>query len=136
MAFINNFILNLITVLHIIVVLFIILAPFSNSNYLLFLHAVFVPFIIFHWLINNNTCSLTIAEKYIREQTYGVKADVNDCFSYKFIAPIYDFNKNYKEYSAFTYMTTILLWAISVYNLSYKYKNGEINKFHDLLKIY
>lgn len=68
MALINKSILVLITVLHLIIVLFIIITPFTNSNYLLLLYVITVPFIILHWVMNNNTCSLTVAEKYIRQK--------------------------------------------------------------------
>lgn len=134
MAFLNDSILFLITVLHIIVILFIVIAPFSNSNYLLTLHVIIVPFIMFHWFLNNNTCSLTVIEKFIREKSYGYSVKDDDCFSYKFIAPIYDFNSDYKEYSHFTWSVTTILWLISVYNLSYKYGNNQIKSFSDLVK--
>jgi hypothetical protein len=127
--------LYLITILHLIVVLFVVLAPFSNSNYLLFMHAIIVPFIIMHWVLNNNTCSLTLAEKYIRETTYGCETKYEDCFMYKLIAPIYDFNKNHEGYAAFTYVFAISLWSVSVYNLNNKWENGEIRNFRDLTKI-
>jgi hypothetical protein len=135
MSLLNDTIITLISVLHIIVILFVLIAPFSNSNYLLFFHAIFVPFLIAHWLFNNNTCSLTVAEKMLREQTYGEDVNIDDCFTYKFIAPIYDFNKNHKSYSIFIYILTLSLWAISLYNLSWKYKTGEIQNINDLFKI-
>jgi hypothetical protein len=135
MSLLNDSILILISVLHLIVILFVLIAPFSNSNYLLSLHAILIPFILLHWVLNNNTCSLTVAEKFIRQYAYGETAKQDDCFTYKFISPIYDFNKNYESYSLFTYIITISLWLISVYNLSYKYNTGEINKFENFFKI-
>ena len=135
MSLLNDSILTLITVLHLIVIIFVLVAPFSNSNYLLTLHAIIVPFILLHWILNNNTCSLTVAEKFIRQQAYGENANESDCFSYKFIAPIYDFNKNHEAYSKFTYVLEVGLWGTSIYNLSWKYKTGEIKNVSDLMKI-
>jgi hypothetical protein len=135
MSFINEAILLIINVLHIIVILFVLCAPFSGSNYFLTMHIIIVPFILLHWILNNNTCSLTVAEKFIREQTYGKKIDENECYSFKFIAPIYDFNKNNEAYSSFTYGLTICLWLISVYNVGTKIHNGEIKKFQDMCKL-
>jgi hypothetical protein len=135
MSIINESILWLITVLHVLVIIFVIGAPFSDSNYLLIMHLIIVPFILLHWVLNNNTCSLTVAEKFIRDTTAGDNMDKEDCFTYKFIAPIYDFNKNNNNYSSFTYILTIGLWLITVYNLLRKYKNGEINSFADMSKI-
>lgn len=133
MEILNESILFLITVLHLIVILFILITPFTNSNYLLSMYIVIVPFIMFHWYVNNNTCSLTVAEKFIREATYGKNVNNDECFSYKFIAPIYDFNKNYEQYTYFTWTTTTVLWLIAVFNLSNKYYSGKIKSFNDLM---
>ncbi len=132
MSLINDTILLLINVLHLIVILFVIASPFSNSNYLLFMHAIVVPFILLHWILNNNTCSLTVAEKYIRSKTYGVDANEDECFTYQFIAPIYDFNKNYDSFSYFTYTLTIGLWVVTMYNLYGRVQEGKINSWMDL----
>ena len=134
MTIINDSIILLITVLHILVVLFVIIAPFSDSNYLLIMHIILIPFIVLHWVLNNNTCSLTLAEKYIREISYGIKSDDKDCFVYQFIAPIYDFNKDHEVYSNFIYTVTLGLWAISVYNLNSKIYTGKIKTLQQLVK--
>ena len=135
MSFINDSIILLINILHLMVILFIVGAPFSNSNYLLLLHVIVVPFILLHWLLNNNTCCLTVAEKYIRCKTYGTEIKENDCFTYKFIAPIYDFNKNYDSYSNFIYITTFGLWSISTYNIFNKIYHKQIKNLHDVVSI-
>jgi len=135
MSFINETILLFINVLHMIVILFVIGSPFSGSNYLLTMHTMIVPFILLHWVLNNNTCSLTVAERFIREKTYGCPVKNNECYSYKFIAPIYDFNKNHESYSTFSYILTISLWSISVYNIYNKINNGEIRSYHDLCRL-
>ncbi len=135
MSLINDGILLLINILHIIVIIFVIGAPFSNSNYLLFMHVIIIPFIMLHWALNNNSCSLTLMEKFIREKTYGVEANDDECFTYQFIAPIYDFNKNHESFSNFLYVTTFGLWSISVYNLINRIGDGEIKNIFDLTKI-
>lgn len=132
MAIINDSILFLISILHLLIILFVICAPFSNSNYLLLLHIIIVPFIILHWYLNNNSCSLTIIEKFIKDKTEGQSIYKEDYFSYKFIAPIYDFKKNNKDFSNFTYIFTIVLWFISLYSFICKIKNEEINSFFDI----
>lgn len=132
MYILTDSILFLITVLHMIVVLFIIITPFTNSNYLLTMHAFIVPFIIFHWWMSSNICSLTVAENYVRSKLYP-GSPIDDCFTYKFIAPIYDFNKNYENYSKFTYGLTFSLWIITIYKLMTKFKNSEIKSYHDLI---
>ena len=135
MAFINDSILFLISVLHLMVILFVVCAPFSNSNYLILMHIIIIPFILLHWYLNNNSCSLTVMEKYVKDKTAGQETNKEDCFTYKFIAPIYDFNKNTKDFSNFTYIITIGLWLISVYSLVNKIRIGEINSFIDIYKL-
>ena len=127
--------LVIITILHIIVILFVLITPFTNYNYFLFMHTIIVPFIMLHWYLNNNTCSLTVAEKEIRKRMNGGNKNVNDdeCYTYKFIAPIYDFNKNHEKYSQFIYMLTTGLWFISLYKLYKKYSDGSIKSIMDLL---
>ena len=46
--------LKIIVLCHILLVCFAVLSPFTNSNYILFMHAIIIPFIIAHWLLNNN----------------------------------------------------------------------------------
>jgi hypothetical protein len=135
MAIINDSILFLISVLHVMVILFVVCSPFSNSNYLLLMHIIIIPFIILHWYLNNNTCSLTLMEQIIKDKTAGQNTNKEDCFSYKFIAPIYDFNKNTNDFSIFTYIITIGLWFISVYSFIMKTRNGDINSFFDLYRL-
>ncbi len=135
MSFINDSILIMINIIHLIVIIFVLAAPFSNSNYLILLHIIVVPFIMLHWLLNNNTCCLTVAEKYIRKKTITTKIKEEDCFTYQLIAPIYDFSKNHEAFSTFIYIITISVWSLSVYNLSNKLYNGEIKKLDDFAQI-
>lgn len=126
--------LRLIQVLHIIFILFVMLAPFVNSNYFLTLHAIFIPFMISHWICNDNTCCLTLVERNIKKRLDPNYTD-NDCFTCQLIEPVYDFKKNYKEYTVMIYTITILLWMVSVSKLYNRYKSGSITKYKDFLKI-
>lgn len=135
MSFINDSLVILINIIHLIVIVFVLAAPFSSSNYLILLHVIVIPFIILHWLLNNNTCCLTVAEKYIREKNTGFSVKEGDCFTYQLVAPIYDFNKDNQSFSIFIYLLTISLWIISVYNISNKICKGEINTINDLCLI-
>lgn len=64
----DKFLLKLISVIHISLICFIVIVPFTNSNYLLMMHAMIVPFIIFHWVLNNNMCALTLVEKKLKRK--------------------------------------------------------------------
>lgn len=132
----NEMLLKLITFLHVVCVLFVVGVPFSNSNYFLLLHTIFVPFVVLHWVANNNTCVLTIIEKYLRIKIYGaLTAKDQQCFTCKLIEPIYDFKKNNASMSSFIYLITFLLWLTSASKLAYKYKTGKIVGWRDLFKV-
>lgn len=135
MSFINDSLVILINIIHLIIIIFILAAPFTDSNYLLLLHIIVIPFIILHWLLNNNTCCLTVAEKYIREKNTGTTIDEDDCFTYKLVAPIYDFNKDHQSFSTFIYTLTTSLWFISIYNISNKICTNQIKTINDLCLI-
>lgn len=107
---INIYLANFIYFLHILVILFVILAPFSNIPSILIIHIAFSFSLLAHWLANNNACSLTFMEAQLR----GI--DVKDSFTYQFISPVYDISKT--DWSRICYIATIILLIISIYKLS------------------
>jgi len=123
--------LKMITMIHILYILFVFLAPFVDSNYLLLLHVTMLPFMMLHWVCNNNTCFLTMVEKKIRKIIYG-ELDEKDCITCRIFNPIYDFTKNNKAYSKTIYTVVILLWFLSLAKMFYKYKSGELTHYMDL----
>ncbi len=130
---INNIIANIIWFVHACIILFVIGAPITDSPYFLMLHTVFIPFMILHWVTNNDTCVLTTVEKHLKN--VKTKEDEEDCFTCRLINPIFNFNKNNKELSKYIYLITIILWLISLVKLLLKYKNGKITKLEDLFVI-
>src|SRR4029079_13391473 len=120
----KDILLKIITLLHVIFVIFVVVTPFVNSNYFLFVHAIFIPFLLLHWVCNDNTCILTIVERKLRKEL-GQNYDENDCITCRLIEPVYDFRKNYKTFSIIIYTITILLWLISVGKLFWNYRNNE-----------
>ena len=129
----NEIILLSIIVIHILFILFIIITPFTNIIPLLLQHAIIVPFMMLHWLTNNNMCALTMAERYARIQLYG-ECGPHDCFTCKIIEPIYDFTSD-KDYmmNIIIYSITIILWLITLYKLYCVYYSGEFNVVFDTL---
>jgi hypothetical protein len=130
----NEFCLHLIVLLHILFIIFVILAPFSNIKYLLVMHAITVPFMLLHWITNNNTCALTLIERNVRKHLYGSSHSDSDCFSCRLIEPVYDFANNMGSSNVFFYITTITLWLITIYNIRQKFLSGEISSFYDLFR--
>ena len=115
-------------------ILFIVITPFTNINYFILIHAIVVPFLMIHWICNDNTCILTIIERRLRKEIYGTNND-DDCITCRLIEPIYDFRANYATFSVFIYGITTLLWLISCGVIVYKYKIGELNRVQDIFKI-
>ena len=74
--------------------------------------------------------SSDLAEKFIRIKLNGgsqvVKDD--DCFSYKIIGPIYNFINTNADYDKFLYITSTILWCITMFKLYGQYKSGELQK--------
>ena len=114
--------LHIITIIHMLLIMFIALTPFFGSNFLLIIHFIIVPFIMLHWLINDNTCCLTVLEKMLsKDKNYkGVLARI--------IEPVYDFKKNFSSYSYFIYGITTVLWLITVYRLKISYNTSAIKE--------
>lgn len=130
---INNVLLDLIVLLHLIFVLFIVITPFIGNNYFLILHAIVVPFMMAHWYMNDNNCALTLMEKRIRTAINGSPPDPNDCFTYNLIAPVYDFKKNNSDFTIFIYLITIALWSVSLYKLYDNWKNGKLQRLEHII---
>ena len=133
MAF-KDVLLKIVTLLHIIFIIFVILTPFTFSNYFLFLYTIFIPFLIMHWICNDNTCVLTIIERRLRKEIYGT-VDEEDCLTCRLIEPVYDFRKNYAGYTIIIYTITIGLWLYAATKLYCKYGSGEIRSINELFRI-
>lgn len=131
---IHKFILNTIMVLHGLFILFVIVTPFKKGIFLKLVHFIVIPFIMLHWATNNNQCALTILENTIRTKIYGSSNDA-DCITYKLISPIYDFNKNFKTFSAFLYIVTFLLWFKNASDIYKMYKTVDVKSFNDFIRM-
>jgi hypothetical protein len=126
--------LYLIKVLHLLLILFIVITPFLNTNYYLLLHVIIVPFIIIHWIANNNICALTVAEYYITEIVTGKPVEQQDSFFARLVEPVYDFKKNNQAEAIFIYSIALGLLGLSFGKLIMKKRNGEIKTWIDLLR--
>jgi hypothetical protein len=108
----NNILLaNIIKILHIMLVLFILLGPFVNDVHVILLYMMIVPFIQLHWVTNNDTCALTIAECKLR----NIKPE--NSFFHGLVSPVYKFNEKYE--SIMIWILTFVLWLIAVYRFFY-----------------
>lgn len=106
----NLILANIVRAFHFIVVVFITLVPFTWNPGFLLLNSVFIPGILFHWIVNSDICALTIIEQKLR----GLQT-MQDGFIYQFIGPIFTMNRS--SFSKVLYVLLIVLWAITIYKL-------------------
>lgn len=129
----NNLLLNIILFCHFLVVCFVVGVPFFGNNYLLIMHAICVPFMMLHWIMNDNTCALSVIEVALRKKL-GMEIKEEDCFTCQLVNPIYDFKANNETWSNAIYLITSTLAIISIYRIYVAYSNGEITSFMDLVE--
>ena len=93
---------NIISFLHLLVVLFVINIPLITDNpFILMYYCFIVFFIMIHWHYSNDACILTVMESKLR----GKKHD--DTFMGKLIKPIYNVSSKEIQY------ITLTLFAIA-----------------------
>lgn len=139
----KDLLLKFITLLHTLFVLFVVVTPFIDSNYFLFLHLMIVPFVMFHWVLNDNTCVLTIIERKLRKDLNSNNSEDEtddnsideDCITCKLIEPVYDFRKNYDTFSNIIYGITTILWLITVAKLGLKYYHGDLTSLRQVFML-
>lgn len=100
---------NLVAIFHSIVVIFVLLSPFTNIPYLLVLHITFSISLLIHWWGNSNICSLSVLESKLRGLHY------TDSFTHRFIGPVYDVSNS--TWSTLCYVIVIVLALLSSYKL-------------------
>lgn len=125
----------IISVLHLAFLGFVVLVPFYGNSYLRLIHTIVIPFVMAHWIMNNNTCALTLMEKKIREHLQGRDIDRKECFVGNLIEPVYDFVANNQQNAHIIYVITLLLWSIGTYKLYNTFKSGQIKSPIDLLRV-
>jgi len=107
----NNYLADIIYYFHILIILFIIITPFTNITLLLILHVTFCLCLFMHWYYNSDICFLTVLECQLR----GIKK-INS-FTYQFIKSIYNISSS--KYNKLIWCTTLLMCFISIKNLYY-----------------
>ena len=100
---------NIIHGFHLLIILFILIIPFTNIISLLVVHVAFSLCLLVHWHMNENICALSVLESYLR----GV--DRNTTFTHSFIAPVYDISSS--DWSDVCTILTIVLMYISFYKI-------------------
>ena len=125
--YINNFLIQIIRLFHIIIILFVILTPFITKNILiLILYITFSICLIFHWYNNNDACCLTLLEQKLRNISNSELE--NRSFMYNLISPVYHFSDTEKTedmLSKINYIWITLCSIICVYSIYKQLKNHK-----------
>jgi hypothetical protein len=103
--------LNIISVLHALLVMYIVILPIcpNVTRELVLLHIALISSILFHWALNNDVCALTLLEQRVYPDT-----PKEDLFMQRLVSPVYTVTN--KDIRIGTYM--ILLVTIMKYYLT------------------
>jgi len=67
-------VMNIIFYIHLLLFLTVLIVPFLKNKELLELYSILIPFIFYHWSVNDDTCALTQMEMYVtgnsKEETF------------------------------------------------------------------
>ena len=109
-----SFAANVIFVIHILVVLFFVVTPFlpvEQYGPLLVLHAISTVFIWFHWILEDDTCALTVMEAQMRGLSFE-EAKSGKSFFHNVVSPIYKIED--EDMREISWGVSFVLWFISV----------------------
>jgi hypothetical protein len=107
----STFAANIIWLLHLLFVLWVLITPFTNSEPMLILHLIMMPFLWMHWWINDDTCSLTMIEMKLRGLEYGTE-DAQKSFFYNLVSPVYRIQDG--DVRSVAWLLSLLLWLITL----------------------
>lgn len=92
--------------LHLALLGFVALAPFTSNRTLLVLHVLLVPFLWLHWALNDDTCALTLLENRLR----GVSSEQSFCHA--LVSPVYKIRDGTAR--AVCWVASVALWLLAV----------------------
>lgn len=115
--------MNIIFVLHTILFLASVIIPFTNNKDVLEFYSLVIPFIMFHWVMNDDTCALTQMEMYVTGN------EKEGTFFGRLIGPVYTLSDS--DADRFVKGLLFFLWLVVQFRLN---RIPGINKIHLLYK--
>lgn len=101
--------MNIIFFIHLILFVATLVIPFLKNTQLLEMYSILIPFIFYHWSVNDDTCALTQMEMYIT----GKKKE--ETFFGRIVGPIYKMDDTESKKLLKTIMFG--LWLFTQYRL-------------------
>lgn len=115
--------MNIIFLIHLVFLFWILVTPFMNDRRQLEFYSMIIPFIFYHWSVNDDTCALTQVEMYMT----GKHKD--ETFMGRLVGPIYKMEEN--DINNLTKTLFFALWSFVQYRL------GHFDSFiKDLSKVF
>jgi hypothetical protein len=103
--------MNIIFTIHLILFISLFIIPFINNEKYLQMYGIIIPFLFYHWSVNNDTCALTQLEMYLTGE------NKDKTFMGRLVGPVYKMEdtaaNNMLKTSLFT------LWAFTQYRLGH-----------------
>jgi hypothetical protein len=97
--------MNWVSMLHTLLIIYMIVLPFvTNSLDMLFLHIAILMSIVFHWVLNNDVCALTLFEQQVFPET-----PKDDLFVQRLVGPVYNIR------NVDTHLATYAILLFTVY---------------------
>jgi len=123
MSLLFNIVANIIKCIHLIIITFVIICTFIKKCHITIdlMYLIFIPFIIIHWIFNNDDCALTVMENYFRGANLFEK-DLNTNFMYNIVYPLFKLPVLLDSNSIYVIM--IILYIIKVYNVCINLNNN------------
>ena len=101
--------MNIIFFIHLVLFIATLVIPFLKNTQLLEMYSILIPFIFYHWSVNDDTCALTQMEMYVTGNTK------EETFFGRIMGPIYMM----EDTEASKILKTVLfsLWLFVQYRL-------------------
>jgi hypothetical protein len=112
--------MNIIFWIHLVFLIAILVIPFTNDRRNLEFYSILIPFLFYHWSVNDDTCALTQVEMYVTGQ------QKEETFMHRVVSPIYKMEDN--EVNKLTKTVFFTLWGLVQYRL------GRFDMFIDDFK--
>jgi len=101
--------MNIIFALHTLLLLFLVIIPFVNNERLLQMYSILIPFIFYHWSVNDDTCAMTQLE------TYVTGKNKDETFFHRLVSPVYKMDDT--AANNLLKSTLFFLWMFTQYRL-------------------
>lgn len=100
---------TLVRAVHVMFVAWVMTAAWWPQWEVTMLHAIVMPFLMIHWILNDDTCFLTWLECWLR----GIP--VSASLMHSIVSPVYKLGKS--QASTLAWVVALLVWAASLYRL-------------------